>query len=167
MMTGGISSPGDPTHTNGSAPTNSALPTAKNSPSPTDREKLRRVIQQRELCGLANDTKWNELVTAIRTREDWRPRYRYKCIDGPLSDWDAEWFHHLPFPLISVEWLDLEFIQETRRGRLIPPATMDHSPWMEQLLRRAGLDYRKGNTMIRVFGYSPRSYDLFDDKSAT
>ena len=141
---------------------NSSLPAAQSSPAPNERERLRRLVQQRELCGLANDTKWDELITAMRAREDWRPSYRCKCLDGPVSDWDAEWFHHVPFPLISVEWLDIEFKQETHRGMLIAPATTDHSPWIEHLLRGAGLDYRKGNTLIRIFGYSPRSYDLFD-----
>ena len=140
------------------------LPDAKSARSPEERETLRRVVLQRGLCGLANDTKWDELISTIRHRADWRPSYRFKCIDGPPSQWDVEWFYHLPFPMLSVEWLDIYHIQEVRVHRL-PARTdiIDHSIWIEELLKRVGLDYRKGTKMIRTFGYSPRSMELFDE----
>jgi hypothetical protein len=142
---------------------NTSVPTAKSGRSPDERRKLKRVIAERGLYGLANNTKWDEFISAMRACESWRPSYRYKCIDGPPSSWDVELFYHLPFPLISVEWLDVAFLQETREHRL-PPRThvTDHSPWLEELLRRVGLDYQKGRQMIRIFGYSPKSLDLFD-----
>src|SRR5687768_3519856 len=140
------------------------LPNAKSARAPNERDKLRRVISQRNLCGLANDTKWNEFIDAMRVRSDWRPSYRFKCIDGPPSQWDVEWFYHLPFPMVSVEWLDVSFVQEVRVHRL-PARTeiIDHSGWIEELLKGIGLDYRKGAKMIRVFGYSPRGAELFDE----
>jgi hypothetical protein len=140
-----------------------SFPSAKSAQSPKEREKLRRVVERRGLCGLANNTKWDEFVSGMRARQDWRPSYRFKCIDGPASGWDVEWFYHLPFPLMSVEWMDVAYVQETLERRL--PARIhrtDHSPWLEELLRRTGLEYQKGSTMIRIFGYSPRSNDLFD-----
>jgi len=140
-----------------------SLPSAKSARSPDERRKLQRVIAERGLCGLANDTKWDEFISAMRARERWRPSYRCKCIDGPPSSWDAEWFYHLPFPLISVEWLDVFFLQKTREHRLPPRVHVtDHSRWLEELLRQVGLEYQKGSTMIRIFGYSPKSLDLFD-----
>jgi hypothetical protein len=139
------------------------LPNAKSARSPDEREKLRRVVSQRGLCGLANDTKWDQFITAMRARSDWRPSYRYKCVDGPPSDWDVEWYYHLPFPLLSVEWLDLFCLQEIRVHRLPPRVdVIDHSGWIEELVRGIGLDYRKGEKMIRIFGYSPRNSELFD-----
>jgi hypothetical protein len=139
------------------------LPTAKSARSPEEREKLRRLVVERNLCGLANDTKWDEFIEALRARAEWRPSYRYKCIDGPPSGWDVEWFYHLPFPLLSVEWLDVGYLQEVREERLPPRVnTIDHSTWLVSLLERIGLDYRVGERMIRVFGYCPRSLDLFD-----
>jgi hypothetical protein len=141
------------------------LPNAKSARTTAERGKIRRVIAERGLAGLANDTKWDELIAAVRAHEGWRPSYRYKCVDGPPSGWDVEWFYHLPFPLISVEWLDIAFIGESRPGgRSARPVLIDHSGWIEAALREAGLDYRKGKTMFRVYGYSPRSDDLFDDE---
>jgi hypothetical protein len=122
------------------------------------------VIAARGLAGLANDTKWDELIGAVRAREGWRPSYRYKCVDGTPSGWDVEWSYHLPFPLISVEWLDIAFMGESRpRGPSARAVLVDHSDWIEAALRQAGLDYRKGKTMFRVYGYAPRSGELFDD----
>ncbi len=139
------------------------LPTAKSARSPGEREDLRRVVVQRGLCGLANDTKWDEFIAAMRAHAEWRPSYRYKCIDGPPSGWDVEWFYHLPSPLLSVEWLDIAHLQEIRERRLPPRIrVIDHSEWLVPLLQRVGLDYHVGAAMIRVFGYSPRSLELFD-----
>ena len=150
-------------HTTRISDMDAPLPTAKSARSPDERTKLQRIIAERGLCGLANDTKWDEFISAMRARESWRASYRYKCIDGPPSTWDVEWFYHLPFPLLSVEWLDVAFLQETREHRLPPRVHVtDHSPWLEELLRTVGLVYQKGSTMIRIFGYSPKSLDLFD-----
>jgi hypothetical protein len=140
------------------------LPTAKSARSPDEREKLRRVVVERGLVGLANDTKWDEFIWAMRARTGWRPSYRYKCIDGPPSGWDVEWFYHLPFPLLSVEWLDIAHSQEVRDGRLPARVSIiDHSAWLALLLHQVGLDFRVGSSMVRVFGYSPRSLELFDE----
>lgn len=132
---------------------NDTLPNAQSSRWPNERDKLLRVIEKRGLCGLANDTKWNELIGAMRRRTDWRPSYRYKCIDGPPSTWDVEWFYHLPFPMLSVEWLDISPVS----------AVVDHSAWIEELIKEVGLDYHKGATTFRIFGYSPRNMELFED----
>jgi hypothetical protein len=132
------------------------LPNAKSTRTPDERAKLQRVVARRGLTGLANDTKWDELIGAMRARTQWRPSYRFKCIDGPPSGWDVEWFYHLPFPLIAVEWLDIALVQK------VGARTIDHAAWIEAMVRDTGLDYRKGHTMLRIFGYAPRSDELFD-----
>ena len=143
---------------------NSDYPTARSIGSPREREVLRRIASERGLCGLANDTKWDEFLSAIRTRKDWRPSYRYKCVDGPVSLWDVEWFYHLPFPFLSVEWLDVGRLQETVEHRLPRRIHMiDHSGWLSELLDRVGLEYQMGETMIRVFGYAPKDLGRFDE----
>ena len=139
-----------------------SLPAAKSARPSDDRRKIQRVIKERGLCGLANDTKWDKLITEMRVRRDWRPSYRWKCVDGPPSGWDCEWFYHLPFPFISVEWFDVTFLQESKNYRLLPATVTDHSPWLETTLQQIGLEHQKGSVMIRIFGYSPRDLALFD-----
>jgi hypothetical protein len=59
--------------------------------------------------------------------------------------------------------LDIAHLQEVREHRLPPRVTViDHSEWIAPLLQKIGLDYRQGATMIRIFGYYPRSLELFD-----
>ncbi|WP_390623673.1 DUF6678 family protein [Telmatocola sphagniphila] len=150
--------------------TPSDLPNAKSTPrnpfvsyNSDEREKLRRIISERGLIGLANDTKWDEFINAIRSRTDWRPSYRFKCIDGPISDWDVGWFYHLPFPFLSVEWFDIGYLQKLRVHRLPPQEKIiDHSEWLIPLLEQVGMDYHVGADLIRIFGYSPRSFEMFD-----
>lgn len=140
---------------------NPSLPNAKSARSPKERAKIKRIVAERGLAGLASDTKWDEFIEAMRARS-WHPSYRFKCVDGPVSGWDVEWFHHLPFPFISVEWFDVAFLQEEKKHWLVAAKVTDHSPWIEEILTAAGLDYRKGNEMIRIFGYAPRSLEHFD-----
>jgi hypothetical protein len=145
---------------------NPFLPNAKSSQAndpARERERLRRLVTERGLCGLANDTKWNEFISAMRARESWRPSFRWKGIAGSPTEWDVEWFYHLPFPFIAVEWFDVAYLQETKEHRLPPRIHItDHSAWIEAILKSAGLDYDKGKSIIRVFGYSPKDYSLFD-----
>jgi hypothetical protein len=145
----------------------SRLPTSKSVRSPKEREFVRRIVKERGLCGLANDTKWDEFISAMRMRTDWRPSYRYKCvgaISGYISAWDVEWFYHLPFPFISVEWMDVGFLQETIEHRLPRRISVtDYSAWLTGLLDQIGLEYTKGENMIRIFGYSPKDLERFDE----
>ena len=97
-------------------PETSPLP---NTGSNDEKERIRAVVAERGLVGAANDDKWGHLLDAMRQRQGWIPSYRYKCVDGPASKWDAEWWYHLPFPMMSVEWFDLCCYQEIRRGALL------------------------------------------------
>jgi hypothetical protein len=129
--------------------------------------KLRKIISSEGLAGLANDTKWNELIAAMRSTQEhgWRPDFRFRCVDSEwISGWDGEWCHHLPFPFISVRWLDLRFIEKTHRGRLLSPEIIDHSEAVEKLLTEIGLDYEKGEEVVRIFGYAPRDRTNFTPK---
>ena len=38
----------------------------------------------------------------------------------------------------------------------------DHSQRLTELLDKIGLSYEKGKTTIRIWGYLPKCYDLFD-----
>jgi len=127
--------------------------------------KLQRLVAAKGLTGLASDTKWNELITFMQNvpLESWCAGYRYRCIDSDfVSEWDYEWWCHLPFPFISVMWLELSFEERISRGRLISSEVIDHSPELERLLLRIGLDFKKGRDAIRIFGYAPRDRNGFN-----
>lgn len=122
-----------------------------------ERARLKRLAIRRGLVSLANDTKWDELIAWCRRAEGYVPQYRYRCIDSDwISGWDAEWYYHLPYPFLAVAWLDLTYWQEIRHGQLVAVERVDHSAEIEAVLQRIGLDYCKGEQMIRVYGYAPR-----------
>ncbi len=126
--------------------------------------KLRKIIAARGLTGLANDTKWNELIAAMRNIpiKSWCSSFRYKCIDSDfVSQWDGEWWHDLPFPFISVMWLELSFLEKIHRGRLLTPDVIVHPADVEALLSSIGFDFEMGCKAFRIFGYSPRDRDDF------
>lgn len=122
--------------------------------------KLRKLIVASGLTGLSNDTKWNELISAMRSQSSkgWCPSFMFNCIDSEyVSRWDCEWWHHLPFPFLSVRWLDISFSEETnKKGSLLPSEFIDHSKELEALLTKIGLDFKKGKEAFRIFGYAPR-----------
>lgn len=127
------------------------------------RSKLRKVASARGLGGLANDTKWDELITWARAQTAYRPSYRFKCIDTPhVTNWDGEWYYHLPYPLSSVEWLEISFLEIKHQARLVPPVTKDHSVLIEEALQAIGLEYLKGRSAFRIFGYAPYNLDDFE-----
>ena len=141
------------------------LPKAQTEPRTPDRPvvsekpRLRKFIAKENLSGLANDTKWNELIDSIRgvANREWRPSFRFNCIDAEyISEWDCDWSYHLPFPFMSVRWFDLSYIEVRTKGQLLPEEHIDHSKDIEDLLTRIGLDYEKGDDFIRIFGYAPR-----------
>jgi hypothetical protein len=126
-----------------------------------ERAKLRAVATARKLGGLANDTKWKELVETCYAM-DWRgPLYCCKCIDSDyVSALDGEW-HAIPFPLSAIEWLDIYYLESFQHGYLLPLEAIDHSSEIEAALKRIGFDYKKGKDSFRLFGYAPRNEDGF------
>lgn len=117
------------------------------------------MVEQRQLTGAANNTKWGKLLDAMRSRRGWTPQYRYKCVDGGPSQWDSEWWYHVPIPMVSVEWLDIGLIEWIHRGRLLDPEAIDHTEWILCTLDEARFCYEKHGEVVRIFGYLPKNLD--------
>ena len=131
-----------------------------------EKSKIRAVVSSRRLSGCANDVKWSKLLDAMRQRDGWTPSYRFKRIDGPPAGWDVEWWHHLPFPMMSVEWFDIAYFQEIGTGKLTEPEIIDHSDWIVRILDDAKFCYDVIGNVIRIFGYLPKSFDGLDAEHA-
>ena len=117
------------------------------------------IIKKRNLVGVANDTKWNELIHFMRNCDDWKPSYRSLSINGYLSEWDVEWFYHLPFPFIGVEWFEIGMEQEINQGKLIKRKVINHSKWIVEIVKKIGFEFEVYNDIIRIYGYFPKSMD--------
>ena len=71
-------------------------------------KQTRKLIIERNLVGAANNVKWNKLLSLMRQEES-RPCYRTKIVSGYISHWDNDWHYGLPFPMMSIEWLDIDY----------------------------------------------------------
>jgi hypothetical protein len=138
-----------------------SLPLADAVPAGEDKESIASQARRKFSGALANDTKWNELLTHVRGLEGWRPSYRSKWINGHVSVWDAEWNYHLPFPFVGVEWFDIGLHEHVRTGQLIAPKIIDHSQEFVGVLERIGFDFEVKGDVARIWGYFPKSYEDF------
>jgi hypothetical protein len=112
-----------------------------------DVDRTRRHILREGLCSCMNDTKWQELVEAVRSQLDFTPRYRQKHVraDEP-TDWDREWFYHLR-PYSVVDWVDIDPFDRSSDS----PA--DRTASIEEMLRRIQIPFSRENGIIRVWGF--------------
>lgn len=126
-------------------------------PRGEDKEKVISIARRKFLGALANDTKWNELLTFVRGLDGWRPSYRSKWINGYVSGWDVEWFYHLPFPFVGVEWLDIGLHEHGATKQI----TVDHSEVILRKLAEIGFEFEAKRDIARIWGYFPKSYEDF------
>ncbi|MES2820884.1 MAG: DUF6678 family protein [Pseudomonadota bacterium] len=134
--------------------------------TPHEKEKIRGIVAKRGLAGASNDTKWNELITFMRQQDEWHPSYRCKWVSGHISGWDVEWWYHLPFPLMGVEWFDIGLHQERQKDRLIKDEIIDQSSWIIEKLKEIGFEHEVSGDVVRIFGYLPKSYEDFPPSNA-
>lgn len=80
-----------------------------------ERKSITLALQNGQWSSIANNTKWTELISAIRN-DDWHPSYRFCWISNRfISSWDAEWHHHLPYPFAGVLWFDMSTLEHQIR----------------------------------------------------
>ncbi len=130
------------------------------------KDNFRAEAASRGLVSAANTTKWNELISFVRSLPDWRPSYRTKSVTGHISGWDVEWSYHLPFPFSSVQWLDIGLHEHVAVGNLVPPQTIDHSALLLSVLRRIGFEFEAHQDVVRVWGYLPKCHKDFPPADA-
>jgi hypothetical protein len=130
----------------------STLPNSKSIPKGVDVDKIKKLIARKNLAGLANDTKWDELIVSIRSKKEWRPSYRSKSVSGYISGWDTEWYYHLPFPFVGVEWFEISLQSNSKE-----PCT----EWVIDLVTEIGFEYEVKEDKLRIWGYGPKSYEDF------
>ena len=141
------------------------LPLSNDIPIQVDEAKLNKNIIALQITGLANNVKWNKLIIHMRNKSQWVPSYRSKWINGYITDWDVEWYHHLPFPFKGVLWFDIGIKQSIFRGHLLKDKIINHSEELISTIKLIGFEYEVSNDFIRIFGYSPKDYELFLPKS--
>src|SRR5579863_6854628 len=58
-----------------------------------DISRTRRYVEREGLVAVMNDTKWEELIEAIRSHPKFTPQYRQKhVLAAEPAKWDGEWY---------------------------------------------------------------------------
>ncbi len=113
-----------------------------------------------------NNTKWNELVFAIRTQMPFPPPFDIKYLtetdhkDTALQnsdvyyfgDWDGENFPNKDF-YCNIEWLKIRPRYLKHQGRLLPPITIDATKEFEEILIKHNVPYEIENGLYIIYGY--------------
>jgi hypothetical protein len=145
----------------------SELPRSNARHDAAKRKKIHAAVTARNLASAANTTKWDELIDHFRRLEGWRPSYRSKYVNGYISEWDVEWFYHLPFPFAGVEWFDIGLWElAPSEGRLLARKIIDHTDEISKAVAHIGFEFEVRADILRIWGYLPKSYDDFPSAPA-
>ena len=103
-------------------------------------EKCRRKAETAGLTELMNNTKWKELCFAFAAMPK-PPAWRtLDLLNGHLSQWEREWFHHVGQESCSIQWLEIDPRECSKEE-------------IEAILRRVNVRFEPSNGYVKVFGY--------------
>lgn len=130
------------------------------------REKVSLIIKERNLCSFMNNTKWNELISAITEEMPFPPPFDIKylteedCFPNELlngdvyhlGDWKGENFPSEEY-YFNIEWIKVRPRHLEHRGTLIKPEIIDESKLFEAILNRYHIHYEERNGSYYIYGY--------------
>ena len=126
----------------------------------TESERIAEIIQERNLTGCMNDTKWREFIKAINEEMSVKISCDYLTLfgSGPffINGFDDE---HLGYKLKSIEWVKVEpkFYISKERGRLLDDEEelCDVEQEFLQLMKKYSIpyEYDSENEIYTIYGY--------------
>lgn len=130
------------------------------------KEKISRIIRERNLCSYMNNTKWNELIIAVKNEMSFPPPYDIKYLTQENTtqsnfenedvyfwgDWDGEEFPTQEY-YINIEWIKIRPRFLKHRGKLISPELVDESEKLQDILRRYRIPYEVTDGLYCIYGY--------------
>ena len=113
-----------------------------------------------------NNTKWNELISAITEEMPFPPPFDIKylteedCFPNELlngdvyhlGDWKGENFPSEEY-YFNIEWIKVRPRHLEHRGTLIKPEIIDESKLFEAILNRYHIHYEERNGSYYIYGY--------------
>ncbi len=129
------------------------------------RKDVEKIIEQRGLHPLMNDTKWLELQEAV-SHLPFPPAYIVKCLTdkddsvagilGQLPDYHGNWsaFYEegLP-PFFNIEWIQVSTVYGIHRGKLVSPEILDETTEFTGILERFSIPYEADESHFTIYGY--------------
>ena len=128
----------------------------------TPSEKIRMIVEERGLYSLMNNTKWKELISAIKEKIPNIP-IKYKTLfeeDNPVYYWTIAGDEHFEYlNMSSVEWFKIscEIKEIKNRGRLIEDKFIIHNKKAEiyEILEKFYIpyEYDEIENAFLIYGY--------------
>lgn len=133
------------------------------------KERARKIIQQRNLCSYMNDTKWNELRTAMMNDMPFPPPFIIKFLfeDEAVGEKDfygdvnyfGDWYEafaiegHCFNGAFAVEWIKVRPRYLKHRGQLVMPEVINAEEKFVEILKRYSIPYEEGDGVYCIYGY--------------
>jgi len=123
-------------------------------------EKEMRAILDRDFsASRMNTTKWREVAERLNDLSVCR-RIKFVDVAEPFDNGrfyyiTHDWFDSSrgPFTSLSIEWLDIDPVQEIHRGLLIDPQVINHAEEVERRLQAISVLYQWEGGWIRIVGH--------------
>lgn len=130
------------------------------------KKKVYRIIEKRNLCSYMNNTKWDELITAVRNEMTFPPPFEIKYLTQDdisqskvlnedvdyWGDWNGEYCPPREY-YFNIEWIKVRPRYLKYRGKLIAPEVVDESKTFEAILIRYNIPYVEENGLYCIYGY--------------
>ena len=128
------------------------------------KKEIRNIVEQRQLTSYMNDTKWNELRTAMLEEMPFPPSYFVKSLfrEKVPEYWENVWYWGDWRTGLSdvgdvkgywIEWLEIYPQYKKHIGMLVEPQIIDASQELEVVLAKYHIPYEKIGHAYRIYGY--------------
>ena len=129
------------------------------------KEKVRKIITQKGLSSVMNDTKWLELQKAIEDLP-FPPPFILRCVTDDSScppmefdkipsyhgDWSSYYYEGLP-PFFNIEWMEVYPKCRKYRGKLIADEILDETEAFVAVLKNLAIPYTEEGGVFTIYGY--------------
>lgn len=118
------------------------------------RASFKRFIAQEGLSGVLNNTKWQELFTALEPIQGKLEFFRKDVNEKEKIPpyWDSD-IYHVFAGWSHIEWLCIRALVSIPRGALLKPKIEDHTLELLAAVRSTGIPYTKTSDGIKIWGY--------------
>ena len=133
------------------------------------KEKVKRIVEQRRLCSCMNDTKWNELRSAMMNEMPFQPPYIVKFLFDEQCFGEAEfqngsyhtadWYYALSIEgllfdaAFAVEWIKVRPSYLKNAGRLIKPQVISAENEFIAILKKYNIPFEEKDGVYCIYGY--------------
>ena len=130
------------------------------------KKKVSHIICERNLCSYMNNTKWSELIIAIRNEMPFPPPFSIKYVTQNidiqdelekgdvyyLGDWEGEEFPAQEY-YFNIEWIKIRPCYLKSKGKFVEPEKIDGTNKFEEILHKYSIKYELKEGLYCIYGY--------------